>query len=124
MAWRLAEPRQRFKSVPNVRFGWKANILEVLWQAVVIIMRLFIAPPIAAFLLASCQDAGSYAEQCHASLDHWRKQSEGMNHHAIPIHVRMDAHGVAKWNGEKVTDAKLVAYLGTARQMNPLRSSF
>lgn len=72
------------------------------------------------FCLASCQDAGAYAEQCHAPLGHWRRQSEGMNHHAIPVHVRLDASGAVKWNGENVTDSKLAAYLETSRQMDPL----
>ena len=70
--------------------------------------------------LASCQDVSAFAEQCPAPLGHWRKQSEGMNHHAIPVHVRLDASGAAKWNGENVTDSKLAAYLETSRQMNPL----
>lgn len=73
-----------------------------------------------AFCLAGCQDAGAYAEHCSAPLAHWRKQSEGMNHHAIPVHVRLDAEGRATWNGKTVTDSELAAYLDTTRPMDPL----
>ena len=61
----------------------------------------------------------SYAAECHAPLAHWRKQAEGINHHAMPIHVRLDERGAAYWDGVEVTDAKLTAYLETSRKLNP-----
>jgi biopolymer transport protein ExbD len=72
-----------------------------------------------AFCLASYQNAGADAEQCSAPPAHWRKQSEGMGHHAIPIHVRLDAEGQAGWNGKTVMDSELAAYLDKARPMEP-----
>lgn len=73
-----------------------------------------------AFCLLGCQDAGAYAEQCNAPPAHWRKQSEGIGHHAIPIHVRLDAEGRARWNGKTVTHSELATYLDKARPMDPL----
>jgi len=73
-----------------------------------------------ALLLAGCQDVGAYGEQCSTPLGHWRKQSEGMNHHAIPNHVRLDSHGAATWNGVGVSDSELSTYLDQSRPMDPL----
>lgn len=73
-----------------------------------------------ALLLAACQDTGSNGERCSVPLAHWRKQSEGMNHHAIPVHVRLDSLGAATWNGVGVTDSELSTYLDQSRPMDPL----
>ena len=43
-----------------------------------------------------------------------------MNHHAIPVHVRLDSHGAVTWNGVVVTDPELGVYLDQSRSMNPL----
>jgi hypothetical protein len=43
-----------------------------------------------------------------------------MNHHAIPVHVRIDALGAVTWNGVPVTDSKLASYLDQSRPMDPL----
>jgi len=75
---------------------------------------------LAALLLAGCQDAGTYGERCSVPLAHWRKQSEGMNHHAIPVHLRLDSLGAAEWNGVVVTDSELSAYLDQSRAITPL----
>ena len=73
-----------------------------------------------ALFLVGCQKVGTYGEQCSAPLTHWRKQSEGMNHHAIPVHVRLSSQGAATWNGVAVTDSELGSYLDQSRPIVPL----
>lgn len=78
---------------------------------------LFILPFIG---LGSCQDAVAYAEQCGAPPAHWRKQSDGINHHAIAFPVQLDAGGGATWNGKAVLDSELAAHLDEVSQFDPL----
>lgn len=70
-------------------------------------------------LTAGCQDVGTYGKRCSAPLAHWRKQSEGINHHAISAHVRLASNGSITWNGLKVTQSKLSTLLDESRSMNP-----
>jgi hypothetical protein len=71
-------------------------------------------------LLLNCDTPRTYAKQCSAPLPHWRKPSEGMNHHAVPIRVRLDQSGTIFWNGTGIDERTLGHYMEESGRLNPV----
>jgi hypothetical protein len=81
----------------------------------------FKALALAAFVISGgCANDGTYAAQCSAALAHWRKPSEGMNHHAIPNRIRLDGQGKLYWNRVPIDESTLALYMDQSRPLNPL----
>ena len=71
-------------------------------------------------LLPSCEKPRTYADQCSTPLPHWRKPSEGMNHHAFPNRVRLDKSGNIYWNGVLIDEPTLDQYMEQQSALNPV----
>lgn len=69
--------------------------------------------------LPGCNPVATYDANCSVPLPHWRKQSDGMNHHAVPMHIRLDEKGRANFAGQDVTDAELADVLDKAKPLRP-----